>query len=100
MITKSGRIIYRGYSIPDPLRSFEDFVRAHNGDLEYLDDSELYGEEVKVKFAFASLDNKTKQRTTIFLGPDEFVDLESWLLLRLAAIRNERRRRQMEGYYD
>lgn len=89
----SQRIYFRKYEIPNPLNSLEEALQAQNLDLEQLSDVALYQEEVRAKMALASLDlNKQPQ---IFIGPDKFINVDEWLIQRIAAIRKERSKRQV-----
>ena len=75
------------YDYPDPLRSAEDFERLHNLDLEKMDDLELYKEQQRVWLALAMVD----ESRILYLAPDgKIITAQSWLLARLAKIRELR----------
>lgn len=82
----------KGYVLPNPLNSLEDFLKTHGLDLEELEDVDLYREEVGAKMALANLD--PHNQPVIFIAPAEFISAQDWLLMRIAAIRKERQRRR------
>lgn len=95
ILPKQARIRNTGYLLPNPFRSWEDFLKAKNLDLKDIGDLELWREEAKVKLAFANVD--PQKQLTVTTGPAEFVSAQDWLLGRLAAISGERKRRSGRG---
>lgn len=87
----------RPYFLPDPLETFEELIKTHNLDIRGFEDIELYREELRLKLALASLD--PHKSSLIFVGPGEFMEADTWLVHRIAAIRKERKhRREAWGY--
>ncbi len=78
------------YTLPDPTRSFEEYLKLYNLDLPELDDLELWREEMKAKAALVHCDPEE-----IFVNArGEVVSVQNWLLQRIIAIRKEKARRQ------
>lgn len=82
------------YKVPHAFQTLEDYQKAENEDLAEADDVSLFREELRTKIALANLD--PDRQPVVIMGPLEFVDFETWLIRRLAAIRKERARRQSE----
>ncbi len=74
-------------ALPDPLRTFEEFEKSRNLDIQELDDLQLYREELRAEKLLATCNFES----IYFLGDGgNPVTVGDWLLRRLAAIRGER----------
>jgi hypothetical protein len=77
------------YKIPNPMQSYEEYLKYCNQDLRSLT-TWSYGGEMKAKAALVHCDPEE-----IFVNArGEVVSVQNWLLQRIIAIRKEKARRQ------
>lgn len=95
IIHKKQRIRNRSYILPNPARSYEEYLEVYNLDLEKLDILELRKLLIRSNIALANLSQC--ERKYIFLNAYSCIDAETWLLQRIAAIRAEIRSREGRG---
>lgn len=95
ILTRRKRVLNTGYSLPDIFRSYEEYQRFHNQDLQNMDDFSLWQEELRVKMAIAYID--PEQQPELFTETGEPIPAIEWLKSRYIAIRTERKRRERIG---
>jgi hypothetical protein len=95
ILAQKQRIRNSGYTLPDALRSFDEWLRLQNRDLEKKTRFELIQELGKTRAALTYLD--LERPPMIPTGTGEFIPALEWLELRRKAVLRELRRRNRNG---
>ena len=89
IITKKQKIgnILRKIELPDPNRSYEDYLKCRHDDLHDMSELELWKEEKRTELALSITD---KSEAVYIDESGQLIFAEEWLLQRLARIRKIR----------
>lgn len=92
ILTQKIKLLKGSYDPPNPMQSYEAYLKHCNLDLADLDDLDLWREEARAKMNLLHCDPDK-----LFMNiQGEILSVQSWFLSRIVAIRKEKRRRQYE----